>query len=96
MLETIKGELIIIHLKCPICGNLFFNQIKCKYCRLITNQLKNDIKKSYNRMTSSFDRNIRHMNKFGDERFLPLLAFICAIITVIIIDLILVLISYIP
>lgn len=36
------------------------------------------------------------MSRFGDERFLPLLSLGCAIITVVIIDLILVLMSYIP
>ncbi len=46
-------------------------------------------------MTHSFDRSIRHMSRFGDERLLPLLALGCAIATVVIIDLILVLISYI-
>ncbi|GAA6113981.1 hypothetical protein AP20H10_03440 [Apilactobacillus apinorum] len=56
---------------------------------------RKDIKSSYRTAVSIFDRNIKRMNSFGDERRFPIYALLLGIVTAIVIDLIFVLISYI-
>lgn len=63
---------------------------------MIDNQLKVDLKKSCIRLTNSFDKRIKHMNFFGDDKSLPLYALIFAILTALVIDLVIVLLSYLP
>lgn len=55
---------------------------------------KEETQKSYKVVKNLFDRNIKWMSIFGDERRLPLYALMLAILTAIFIDLLAVVISY--